>query len=205
MARTLKQEAAERNAPPPDHGVIRDFVADIKELMGAMAKPRGDIGKAYQEVEKDHGLNRKGLRWLVALEKMAPEARADVLRTFDAGLEALNLRPGPDLVDIMDQRPATTFRDEGEIEADDETPPLDPKATTTAKADAYAAGAKAGEEGANGNTNPYPAGDLHDAWFSGWQAGQAVLVGRMGTTPTAPPAKRGARRAAADAPAFADV
>lgn len=81
----------------------------LKQAMEELMTKREDIasenqaaGVIVKNLVKDHGVNDQGFKLGVKFMKMSPEARTDVLRTFFACLEAAEMMPKPDLVDLME-------------------------------------------------------------------------------------------------------
>jgi hypothetical protein len=67
------------------------------------ASRASDAGEMRQEIGvfiEDHGLNKKGLSWVRALDKMPKEKRDDVLATFDSLRETM--QPGWDGQKVLD-------------------------------------------------------------------------------------------------------
>lgn len=65
-----------------------------------MAQASQDNGAFMTMVEKDRGYNKAAFKLLVGLSSKSLEYRSDFIRTLMAGLDAADMMPKPDLVDL---------------------------------------------------------------------------------------------------------
>lgn len=111
MARSAKNGADEaREIPAPDFKrAIKILKADLNPLTEESAKVRGDQAAAWKMIEKDCNCNKKALKAVHALMRMAPELRDDYLRSLYGGMQEAGIGISEDMVDRMEGNEAPTM------------------------------------------------------------------------------------------------
>ena len=87
-----------------------DFT-EVEQLLDQLVSERENVASANQsagvickKAEQEYGYNRQAFKMLATFRKMSDEKRNDYLRTLIGGLEALELMPPKDLVDLAERQ-----------------------------------------------------------------------------------------------------
>lgn len=103
----------------PSDEVLLKLKGKLGEMAENMATHRGELGAAYKDAEKDHGINRAALKLAMKLQKQTETKSQDFLSHFNHYLKAFGLDAGT--VDMFrDTSTENAATDDNTVTADNE-------------------------------------------------------------------------------------